>query len=138
VSSEYSGSLAYVFSRLLGGYDYVITHDQGTIEIVVSGKHGEAPAPVQKPVTAPGPRAVTASAPRASDASVNAKTYSTCMALFGDAADWLNAPLKQVRGWTGNLFPSNRSAKASASSGLTKQNTTKSLSSQGVRQLRRR
>jgi hypothetical protein len=85
VSSEYSGSLAYVISRLLGGYDYVITHDQGTIDIVVSGKHGEASAPVQKPVTAPGPQAATASGPRVSGA--DPRTYSTCMALFRDAAD---------------------------------------------------
>jgi hypothetical protein len=42
VSSEYSGSLAHVISRLLGGYDYVIAHDQGTIEIVVSGKRKTA------------------------------------------------------------------------------------------------
>jgi hypothetical protein len=56
VSSEYSGSLAHVISRLLGGYDYVIAHDQGTIDIVVWGKGGEAAAPVQKPVTAPGER----------------------------------------------------------------------------------
>jgi hypothetical protein len=87
VSSEYSGSLAYVISRLLGGYDYVITHDQGTIEIVVSGKHSEASARVQKPVTAPGPQPVAAPGPRVSDVSVDPRTYSTCMALFRDAAD---------------------------------------------------
>jgi hypothetical protein len=58
VSSVYSGSLAHVISRLLNGYDYVIAHDQGTIDIVVWGKRGEAPVPVQKPVTAPGPQAV--------------------------------------------------------------------------------
>jgi hypothetical protein len=78
VSSEYSGSLAHVISRLLGGYDYMIAHDQGTIEIVVWGKRGEAPAPVQK---------LTARGPRVSDARVDPKTYSTCMALFRDAAD---------------------------------------------------
>jgi hypothetical protein len=55
--------LAYVISRLLGGYDYVIAHDQGAIEIVVSGKHGEAPAPIQKPITAPGPQPVAAPGP---------------------------------------------------------------------------
>jgi hypothetical protein len=49
VSSVYSGSLAHVISRLLGGYNYVIAHDQGTMEIVVLGKRGEAPMPVQKP-----------------------------------------------------------------------------------------
>jgi hypothetical protein len=79
--------LAYIISRLLGGYDYVIAHDQGTIEIVVSGKHGEALAPVQKPVTAPGAQAVTAPGPRVSDVSVDPRTYPTCMALFRDAAD---------------------------------------------------
>jgi hypothetical protein len=42
VSSEYSGSLAHIIARLLGGYDYVIAHDQGTIEIVVSGKRKTA------------------------------------------------------------------------------------------------
>jgi hypothetical protein len=42
VSSEYSGSLAHVISRLLGSYDYVITHGQGAIEIVVSGKRKTA------------------------------------------------------------------------------------------------
>jgi hypothetical protein len=47
VSSEYSGSLAHVISRLLGGYDYVIAHDRGTIELAVWGKRGEASA-VQK------------------------------------------------------------------------------------------
>jgi hypothetical protein len=41
-SSEYSGSLAHVISRLLGGYDYVIGHDQGTIEIFVSGRRKTA------------------------------------------------------------------------------------------------
>jgi hypothetical protein len=82
VSSEYSGSLAYVISRLLGGYDYVITHDQGTIEIVVSGKHSEASAPVQNPVTAPGPQG-----PRMSDVSVDPRTYSACMALFRNTTD---------------------------------------------------
>jgi hypothetical protein len=39
--------LTHVISRLPGGYDYVIAHDQGTIDLVVWGKHGEAPAPVQ-------------------------------------------------------------------------------------------
>jgi hypothetical protein len=87
VSSEYSGSLAYVISRLLGGYDYVIAHDQGTIEIVVSGKHGEASAPVQKPVTAPSPVAAPPPGPRVSAVSVDPRTYSTCMALFRNAAD---------------------------------------------------
>jgi hypothetical protein len=87
VSSEYSGSLAYVISRLLGGYDYVIAHDQGTIEIVVSGKHGEASAPVKKPLPAPAPQAVAAPGPRVSDVSVDPRTYSTCMALFRDAPD---------------------------------------------------
>jgi hypothetical protein len=86
-SSVYSGSLAHVISRLLGGYDYVIAHDQGAIDIVVWGKRGEAPATIQQPVTAPGPRAVTAPGPQVSDASVNAKTYSTCMALFRNTAD---------------------------------------------------
>jgi hypothetical protein len=87
VSSVYSGSLAHVISRLLGGYDYVIAHDQGIIDIVVWGRRAEAPAPIQRPVTAPGPRAVTAPASQVSDSSLNAKTYSTCMALFRDAAD---------------------------------------------------
>jgi hypothetical protein len=76
VSSVYSGSLAHVISRLLGGYDYVIARDQGTIEIVVWGKRGEAPSPM--PARKPA---------RASDVSVDYKTYSTCLALFHDAAD---------------------------------------------------
>jgi hypothetical protein len=82
------------------GYDYVIAHDQGTIEIVVWGKRGEAPAPVQKPVTAAGPRAITAPGPRVSDVSVDPRTYPTCMALFREAADCaemmkrLNAPTR--------------------------------------------
>jgi hypothetical protein len=42
VSGIYSGSLTHVISRLLGGYDYVIAHDRGTIEIVVSGKRKTA------------------------------------------------------------------------------------------------
>jgi hypothetical protein len=41
-SSVYSGSLAHVISRLLGGYDYVIAHDEETIDIVVWGRCGEA------------------------------------------------------------------------------------------------
>jgi hypothetical protein len=86
VSSVYSGSLTHVISRLLGGYDYVIAHDQGTIDIVVRGKRGEASPPVQRPVAAPAPRA-TAPGPRVSDVSVDPRTYSTCMALFRDAAD---------------------------------------------------
>jgi hypothetical protein len=81
--SVYSGSLAHVISRLLSGYDYVIAHDQGTIDIVVWGKRGEAAAPVQKPVTAPGPRAVAGPGRGA----VDARTYSTCMALFRNTAD---------------------------------------------------
>jgi hypothetical protein len=48
-SSAYSGSLVQVISRLLNGYNYVIAHDQETIEIVVLGKRGEAFMPVQKP-----------------------------------------------------------------------------------------
>jgi hypothetical protein len=36
ISGVYSGSLTHVISRLLGGYDYVIAHDRGTIELVVS------------------------------------------------------------------------------------------------------
>jgi hypothetical protein len=83
VSSVYSGSLAHVISRLPSGYDYVIAHDQGTIDIVVWGKRGEAAAPVQNPVTAPGPQAVAGPGRGA----VDARTYSTCMALFHDTAD---------------------------------------------------
>jgi hypothetical protein len=92
VSSVYSGSLAHVISRLLGGYDYVITHDRGTIEIVVSGKHGESSALAQKPLTASGLRA--------GGVSADPRTYSTCMALFRDQADCaemmkrLNAPTR--------------------------------------------
>jgi len=86
VSSVYSGSLAHVISRLLGGYDYVITHDRGTIDLVVWGKRGEPVVPVQRPVTAPAPQAV-AGPGRVRDAAVDARTYSTCMALFRDAAD---------------------------------------------------
>lgn len=86
VSSVYSGSLTHVISRLLGGYDYVIAHDQGTLDIVVWGRRAEAPAPVQKPVTAPGPQAV-AGPGRVRDAAVDPKTYSTCLALFHDAAE---------------------------------------------------
>ena len=110
VSNIYSGSLAHVISRLLEGYDYVIAHDQGTIEIVVSGKRGEASAPVQRLVTSPNPRVVTAQGPQvstqvstqvnppgnpqvSSQASPQAgnvfdpKTYATCMALFHNAVD---------------------------------------------------
>jgi hypothetical protein len=99
VSSVYSGSLAHVISRLLGGYDYVIAHDRGTIEVVVWGKRGEAPAPVQKPVTATGPQPVAAPG-RVRDVAVDTKTYSTCLALFRDAADCaemmkrLNGPMR--------------------------------------------
>ena len=87
VSSVYSGSLAHVISRLLSGYDYVIAHDQGTIDIVVWGKRGEASAPVQKPATAPGPRAAPPPGSRVSAVSVDPRTYPTCMALFRDPAD---------------------------------------------------
>jgi hypothetical protein len=87
VSSEYSGSLVYVISRLLGGYDYVIIHYQGTIEIVVSGKHGETSAPVQRPVTARGLETVAAPGLRVGDVSVDPRTYPTCLALFRDQAD---------------------------------------------------
>jgi hypothetical protein len=87
VSSEYSGSLAYVISRLLDGYDYVVAHDQGTIELVVWGKRSEALAPGQKLVTALGPQPAAAPGPRVSGVSVDPRTYSTCMALFRDAAD---------------------------------------------------
>jgi hypothetical protein len=86
VSSVYSGTLAHVISRLLSGYDYVVAHDGGTIDIVVWGKRGEAAAPVQRPVTAPSPVAAPPPGPRVSDVSVGPKTYSTCMALFNDAA----------------------------------------------------
>jgi hypothetical protein len=87
VSSEYSGSLAYLISRLLGGYDYVIAHDQGTIEIVVSGKHSEAPTQVQAAVTAPRPQAVAAPGRRVGGVSADPRTYSTCMTFFRDQAD---------------------------------------------------
>ena len=50
-SSAYSGSLAQIISRLLDGYNYVIAHNQGTIEIVVLGKRREPSMPVQKPPT---------------------------------------------------------------------------------------
>jgi hypothetical protein len=99
VSSVYSGSLAHVISRLLGGYDYVIAHDQGTIDIVVWGKRSESSAPVQMPVAAPGPQGV-AGPGRVRDAAVDARTYSTCVALFNDAAHcaemmkWLNGPAR--------------------------------------------
>jgi hypothetical protein len=83
VSSVYSGSLTHIISRLLGGYDYVIAHDQGTIDIVVWGKRGEALAPVQKPVTGPGPQAAAGPGRGA----VDARTYSTCMALFRNTPD---------------------------------------------------
>jgi hypothetical protein len=100
VGSGYSGSLAHVISRLLSGYDYVITHDQGAIYLVVWGKRGEASATVQQPVTAPGLGAGTGPGPRMSDVRVDPKMYSTCMALFRDAADCaemtkrLNAPTR--------------------------------------------
>jgi hypothetical protein len=87
VSRVYSGSLAQVISRLRSGYDYVIAHDQGTIDLVVWGKRGEASVPVQKPITAPGPGPVSTPGPRVSDVSVDPRTYPTCMALFRDAAD---------------------------------------------------
>ena len=47
--SAYLGSLVQVISRLLDGYNYVIAHDQGTIEIVVLGKRREPSMPIQKP-----------------------------------------------------------------------------------------
>jgi hypothetical protein len=96
VSSVYSGSLAHVISRLLSGYDYVIAHDRGTIDVVVWGRSAEAPAPTQKPVTAPGPQAVAGPGRGA----VDGRTYSTCMALFHDTPDCaemmkrLNAPMR--------------------------------------------
>jgi hypothetical protein len=86
VSSVYSGTLAHVISRLLSGYDYVIAHDQGTIDVVVWGKRGEAAAPVQKSATAPSPVAAPPPGPRVSAVSVDPRTYSTCLALFNDGA----------------------------------------------------
>jgi len=53
VSSVYAGSLTHVISRLLGGYDYVIAHDQGTMEIVVWGKRAEVRMPLQEPMPMP-------------------------------------------------------------------------------------
>jgi len=53
VSTVYSGSLTHVISRLLSGYDYVIAHDQGTMEIVVWGKRAEVRMPVQEPMPMP-------------------------------------------------------------------------------------
>jgi hypothetical protein len=45
VSGTYSGSLSEAISSLLSsrGYNYVIRHDHGTIEIVVIGKAGAQP-----------------------------------------------------------------------------------------------
>jgi hypothetical protein len=40
-SASYAGSFRQVTSRLLDGYDYVIKREQGSIEVVVLGKHGE-------------------------------------------------------------------------------------------------
>jgi hypothetical protein len=86
VSSEYSGSLAYVISRLLGGYDYVTPTIKERSRSSLSGKHGEALAPVQRPVSAPGPGPVSTPGLRVSDVSVDPGTYPTCMALFREAA----------------------------------------------------
>jgi hypothetical protein len=91
VSSVYSGSFAHVISRLLSGYDFVIAHDRGTIDLVVWGRSAEAPA-----VTAPGPQAVAGPGRGA----VDGRTYSTCMALFHDTSDCaemmrrLNVPMR--------------------------------------------
>jgi hypothetical protein len=55
VSGVYSGSLAHVISRLLGGYNYyyVSAHDQGTREVVVLSRRDEAPMLVQKRTPVP-------------------------------------------------------------------------------------
>jgi hypothetical protein len=44
VSGTYSGSLSEALSSLLDGYDYVIRHDGGAIDIVVVGRRGAHPA----------------------------------------------------------------------------------------------
>jgi hypothetical protein len=50
-NGTYAGSLDYVVSRLLDGYDYVIKQDKAKLEVSIYGKHGEqaVPAPVSIP-----------------------------------------------------------------------------------------
>jgi len=43
VSGTYSGTLSEVMSSLLGGYNYIIRHDDEAVEIVVLGRRGERP-----------------------------------------------------------------------------------------------
>jgi hypothetical protein len=49
-SDTYSGSFGQIISRLLDGYNYVIAHDQDTVEIIVLTERGEPfTLPVLKP-----------------------------------------------------------------------------------------
>jgi hypothetical protein len=51
LNGRYAGSLDYVISRLLDGYDYAIQHDKSKLEVSIYNKHGEraVPAPVPTP-----------------------------------------------------------------------------------------
>jgi hypothetical protein len=50
-NGTYAGSLDYVISRLLDGYDYVIKQDKAKFEVSIYDKHGgqAVPAPVSIP-----------------------------------------------------------------------------------------
>jgi hypothetical protein len=52
-AATYAGSFSQVVARLLDGYNYIVKNDGETAEIVVFGKHGDAPvvAPSSKPST---------------------------------------------------------------------------------------
>jgi len=45
IRGTYAGSLRYVISRILTGYNYLVTQNGGTLEVVVLGRHGESAVP---------------------------------------------------------------------------------------------
>jgi hypothetical protein len=51
LNGRYAGSLDYVISRLLDGYDYAIQHNKSKLEVSIYDRHGEraVPAPVSTP-----------------------------------------------------------------------------------------
>jgi hypothetical protein len=53
ISGTYVGSLGRVIARVLAGYDYVIKHQDHTVEVSVLGKHGEQALPGAPAVVAP-------------------------------------------------------------------------------------
>jgi hypothetical protein len=59
ISVTYAGSLEQVLARTLNGFNYVLKRENGTIELVVIGRHGSRAVAVEPPLRTPTPSATT-------------------------------------------------------------------------------